>query len=106
MEYDKTTSDGTPEAKNYPHSTTTHDEGNGRLRIKSDTADTRGLGEPLTFLFSGRTAPNRFLKAPMTERLCHWNTPDQDTVRLQFTPRITPITDHQRRMLGVFPPMS
>lgn len=35
------------------------------------------MAEPVTFAFSGRTAMNRFLKAPMTERLCKWNDEDK-----------------------------
>jgi len=34
------------------------------------------LGKPLDFVFSGKTAPNRFLKAAMTERLSSWNATD------------------------------
>lgn len=43
------------------------------------------LANPITFEFSGKTAPNRFLKAPMTERLCLWNDEEkgQDEVRNQ-----------------------
>lgn len=44
------------------------------------------LAEPITFEFSGKTAPNRFLKAPMTERLCRWNDEEkgEDEVRTQL----------------------
>lgn len=31
------------------------------------------MGKPLHFEFSGRTAPNRFLKAAMTERISSWD---------------------------------
>ena len=34
------------------------------------------LGEPLHFEFSGQTAPNRFLKAAMTERISSWHPTD------------------------------
>lgn len=44
----------------------------GRVRIKGDNVDFSPLGESITFPFSGKTAMNRFLKAPMTERLCYW----------------------------------
>lgn len=82
MEYDKTTAQGSPEAENYPHSTTTHKEGNGRQRVKSDeNADISKLAESIEFPFSKRVAKNRFLKAPMTERLCHWNKDGEDIVR-------------------------
>ena len=60
---------GLPEAKNYAHESTTGGEGEGRMRVKSTEADVSALKESITFPFSGRTAKNRFLKAPMTERL-------------------------------------
>jgi 2,4-dienoyl-CoA reductase-like NADH-dependent reductase (Old Yellow Enzyme family) len=77
MEYDQatTTTPATPEAKNYPHQT--QPSNNGRLRVAGPKVDTSSLAEPITFPFSGRTAKNRFLKAPMTERLCHWNKDDE-----------------------------
>lgn len=53
---------------------------NGVARIAGDEVDISPLAEPITFEFSGRTAPNRFLKAPMTERLCHWNKEGEDIV--------------------------
>ncbi|KAF2103929.1 FMN-linked oxidoreductase [Rhizodiscina lignyota] len=55
--------------------TATH---NGTARIAGDEVDVSVLAEPLTFEFSGRTAKNRFLKAPMTERLCAWNKDGED----------------------------
>lgn len=45
-------------------------------RYDSKQADASLLGRPLPFEFSGRTAPNRFLKAAMTERVCTWSTTD------------------------------
>lgn len=42
-------------------------------RYESDEADVSKLGQPLEFTFSGRTAPNRFMKAAMTERLSSWD---------------------------------
>ncbi|KAJ9606386.1 hypothetical protein H2200_009347 [Cladophialophora chaetospira] len=42
-------------------------------RYQSDITDARPLGEPLKFEFSGRIAPNRFMKAAMTEQLCSWH---------------------------------
>ncbi|KIW36734.1 uncharacterized protein PV06_11030 [Exophiala oligosperma] len=42
-------------------------------RFESSSQDASALGEPLTFVFSGRTAPNRFLKGAMTERLSSWD---------------------------------
>ena len=74
MEYDKSTTGtrASPEARTYPHETTSNTNG-GRLRVKGPQIDTSALNQPITFPFAGRTAKNRFLKAPMTERLCHWN---------------------------------
>lgn len=56
-------------------------DGRGSLRTKAEAVDTTVLASPLTFEFSGRTAKNRFLKAPMTERLCSWSGPNNDIVR-------------------------
>ncbi|KAK1052450.1 hypothetical protein LTR74_016510 [Friedmanniomyces endolithicus] len=78
MEYDKTIAGGEPEAKSYPHESVISCGKDGKLRVKGPKADVSALGEPLKFAFSGRTAKNRFLKAPMTERLCHWNKDGED----------------------------
>lgn len=42
-------------------------------RYRSEDIDPAPLSQPLQFAFSGRTAPNRFLKSAMTERLCTWS---------------------------------
>lgn len=42
-------------------------------RYQSDDVDPAALGKPLHFTFAARTAPNRFLKAAMTERLSSWD---------------------------------
>lgn len=42
-------------------------------RYESDNVDPSRLGKPLQFEFSGKTAPNRFLKAAMTERISSWD---------------------------------
>ncbi|KAH6614316.1 hypothetical protein C7974DRAFT_368636 [Boeremia exigua] len=42
-------------------------------RHESDSKDASALSKPLKFEFSGRTAPNRFLKAAMTERMSSWD---------------------------------
>ena len=55
--------------------------GRGNVRICGDIVDTTTLKHPITFAFSGRTAMNRLLKAPMTERLCRWNAEGEDIVR-------------------------
>lgn len=78
MEYDKSTITGEPEAKAYPHSNTKGGNNDGRLRVEGPEVDVSPLKESITFPFSGRTAKNRFLKAPMTERLCHWNKEGED----------------------------
>ena len=38
--------------------------------------DAAPLAQPLSFHFSGKTAPNRFLKAAMTERISSWSPTD------------------------------
>ncbi|GAO47484.1 FMN-linked oxidoreductase [Saitoella complicata NRRL Y-17804] len=45
-------------------------------RYSAEEVDPSILGESITFPFSGKTAPNRFMKAPMTERLCSWSNTD------------------------------
>lgn len=42
-------------------------------RFESDDVDASPLGKPLDFAFSGKSAPNRFLKGAMTERLSSWD---------------------------------
>ncbi|OQO09876.1 hypothetical protein B0A48_04230 [Cryoendolithus antarcticus] len=42
-------------------------------RYASSQTDASPLGQSLTFPFSTRTAPNRFLKGAMTERLSSWS---------------------------------
>lgn len=42
-------------------------------RFQSDDVDPAPLGKPLKFEFSGKTAPNRFLKGAMTERISSWD---------------------------------
>lgn len=41
----------------------------GAPRYQSESVDARPLGDILRFEFSGRIAPNRFMKAAMTEQL-------------------------------------
>ncbi|KAJ8131719.1 hypothetical protein O1611_g1903 [Lasiodiplodia mahajangana] len=45
-------------------------------RIFAPDVDPSPLGQPLHFHYSGRTAPNRFLKAAMTEKLASWDPED------------------------------
>ncbi|KAF7187358.1 NADH-dependent flavin oxidoreductase nadA [Pseudocercospora fuligena] len=47
--------------------------GSTSTRYTSDDVDASPLGKPLNFEFSGRTAPNRFLKGAMTERISSWD---------------------------------
>lgn len=47
-------------------------------RLPSDTKDAGPLAQPLKFEFSGKTAPNRFLKAAMTERLSSWDPENKE----------------------------
>lgn len=46
------------------------------MAAASENADPRSLGTSLDFEYSKRTAPNRFLKAAMTERLSTWDPID------------------------------
>jgi 2,4-dienoyl-CoA reductase-like NADH-dependent reductase (Old Yellow Enzyme family) len=67
----------------------------GLRRVDGPAVDTALPALPITLPFSQRTALNRFLKAPMTERLCTWNTPDQPiTVRGHPTPEYTRLYSH------------
>jgi 2,4-dienoyl-CoA reductase-like NADH-dependent reductase (Old Yellow Enzyme family) len=45
-------------------------------RSESDSKDPTSLGQSLKFEFSGQTAPNRFLKAAMTELMSSWDAED------------------------------
>jgi hypothetical protein len=86
MEYDTSASQGIPESKNYPHDSTAPSAGEGKLRVRGEKVDVSILKESITFPFSGRVAKNRFLKAPMTERLCSWNKEGEDIVRATLLP--------------------
>lgn len=76
-EYDKATTDGLPSKPETPGDKAAslvpeHGQGRGELRVAGDKVDVSILKEQIVFPFSGKVAPNRFLKAPMTERLCRW----------------------------------
>jgi 2,4-dienoyl-CoA reductase-like NADH-dependent reductase (Old Yellow Enzyme family) len=45
-------------------------------RWTDEKASAKRLAEPLIYEFSSLTAPNRFLKAAMTERLSSWDPKD------------------------------
>ncbi len=45
-------------------------------RLPSDKVDVSPLAQSLHFEFSGKTAPNRFMKGAMTERLSSWSAKD------------------------------
>ena len=47
-------------------------------RYESRDVDPSPVAQPLHFEFSSKTAPNRFLKAAMTERLSSWSPTDFD----------------------------
>jgi 2,4-dienoyl-CoA reductase-like NADH-dependent reductase (Old Yellow Enzyme family) len=74
MEYDTTTASA-PAQPASSHKVSPPE--GGHLRIAAPKTDVSLLASPITFPFSGRTPPNRFLKAPMTERLCHWNAENE-----------------------------
>jgi 2,4-dienoyl-CoA reductase-like NADH-dependent reductase (Old Yellow Enzyme family) len=73
MEYDKSTIQEPAREIDAPHTENDINTQRGHIRVQSSQADVSVLSQPLTFAFSGKTAKNRFLKAPMTERLCQWN---------------------------------
>lgn len=77
MEYDKATIQSTP---NPSTAASDKSDSRGHARVPGQVVDTSVLNEPITLPFSGRTAKNRFLKAPMTERLCQWNAEGEDIV--------------------------
>ncbi|KAL9079260.1 MAG: hypothetical protein Q9157_001831 [Trypethelium eluteriae] len=77
MEYDMSTGKGIPPPPPADYETIKDSRG-GDARIAGSAADPAPLKESITFPFSGRTAKNRFLKAPMTERLCLWNKEGED----------------------------
>ena len=73
MEYDKTSTPAP--AIIDANATTTSSSRGGHIRLQSEPISSlSALAQPLTLPFSGRTVKNRFLKAPMTERLCYWPT--------------------------------
>lgn len=88
MEYDTSTMKGDPLTDGVALEKNSAGDHRGHLRAQSKPADISVLKETVTLPFSGRTAKNRFLKAPMTERLCHWNQEDEDIVSLP--PRFSP----------------
>lgn len=49
-------------------------------RYTSESVSPAPLAQPLTYPFSNRTAPNRFLKGAMSERLASWS-PTEPTLR-------------------------
>ncbi|KAK8069380.1 hypothetical protein PG994_005996 [Apiospora phragmitis] len=82
VEYDGVTATGKPEADNYAHESVEPADSRGRQTARQRTRlIPRRIGHPETAApvpLLGRTAKNRFLKAPMTERLCQWNKGDED----------------------------
>ena len=82
--------------------------GRGRMRVQGDIVNTKALRQPLTFAFSGRTAMNRLLKAPMTERLCRWNREGEDIVRaspfLQFPSQLAILSPQLSILTSLLPP--
>ncbi len=82
MEYDASTLQADSLADPAAAEKNSVGSGRGHLRAQSAPTDVSVLKEPVTFAFSGRTAKNRFLKAPMTERLCEWNREGEDIVRI------------------------
>jgi len=85
-----------PLAKLY-HSSTTGLPGRGHSRVKGDgNVDIKLLSQLITFPFSGRTAPNRVLKSPMTEHLFHWSNEDIMRCGVPSPKLINPIANGAR----------
>ena len=82
MEYDKSTGSAPPIPEDAPHTKNSLDSKRGHIRVESKPSNLSVLGESVTLPFSGKTAKNRFLKAPMTERLCQWNKEGEDIVSI------------------------
>ncbi|KAE9970090.1 hypothetical protein BLS_005080 [Venturia inaequalis] len=55
-------------------------------RIVGEKVDTKLLGEKIVLPFSGRKVKNRFMKAPMTERMCDWPENHHEDVTLRGIP--------------------
>lgn len=79
-ENNKVTLTTLPEAETFKHESISSPPGRGTSRVKGEAVNTAALRESITFAFSKRTTKNRFMKAPMTERLCHWNKDGEDIV--------------------------
>ncbi|KIW17939.1 hypothetical protein PV08_05134 [Exophiala spinifera] len=56
-------------------------------RYKSEDVDVAPLGRPIRFAFAQKEAPNRFLKAAMSERLASWS-PQQLNLRGIVSPEL------------------
>jgi 2,4-dienoyl-CoA reductase-like NADH-dependent reductase (Old Yellow Enzyme family) len=56
------------------------------------------LSQPITFVNSGLTAPNRFLKSAMTERLCTFN--EEDITDLENRGQVTKEYEEVYRIWG------
>lgn len=81
MEYDKTTVEAPALTEPAPHETNPVKSGRGHVRVKGGEVDVSTLAQEMTLHFSGLKVKNRLMKAPMTERLCHWNGYGEDLVR-------------------------
>ena len=62
-------------------------KGRGNIRVPGVKVETSVLKESIHFPFSNRVAFNRFLKAPMTERLCKWPKNHQEDIVFETTNR-------------------
>ena len=58
------------EAAQFPHDSTKGGVNDGSFRVDAPNVDVGLLKEPITFGFSGRTAPNRFLKGTPQASVC------------------------------------
>lgn len=81
MEYDKSTIQSGPLPEPAPHEKNSLEFRRGHVRVKGDGVSVDVLKQPMRLHYSGRTIMSRLMKAPMTERLCHWNKYGEDLVR-------------------------
>lgn len=80
MDNSKSTYQDVPQPEPALHEQHSPQSERGRVRVKGDEVGVKILKQSLTLPFSGRTVMNRLMKAPMTERLCHWNKYGEDFV--------------------------
>jgi hypothetical protein len=105
MEYDTSTVKADPVAHEAKQEKNNVQANRGHVRAQSKPVDVSILNEPVTFAFSDRTAKNRFLKAPMTERLCYWNKEGEDIVWAHPISSLSHSSGSTQAFRPFFPPL-